>query len=118
MKLLTKSTVTISSIGLHTQSLILPSTQLPGSFNSSNSLYEQIWGLGGKAVQAACVESGSAKSTWEITRDGAFIRGQEAAQSVAGLLFSNYTMSFLTKIVRGGTGWRVASHIAPYGPYF
>jgi hypothetical protein len=27
-------------------------------------------------------------------------------------------MSFLTKIVRGGTGWRVATPLQPYGPYF
>lgn len=96
----------------------MPDNYLLGSFSSSNNLYSQICGLGGKAVQAACVDSGSLKSTWEITKDGALIRGQETAQSVKGLTFSNYTMSFLTKIVRGGTGWRVATPLQPYGPYF
>ena len=96
----------------------MPSDQLPGSFNSSNNLYSQIWELGGKAVQAACVDSRSLKSTWEITNDGALIRGQETAQSVKGLTYSNYTMSFMTKIVKGGTGWRVANSLPPYGPYF
>lgn len=31
---------------------------------------------------------------------------------------ANYTLEFDTKIVRGGTGWRVASAIQPLGPYF
>ena len=116
--LLTNTSVTFSSIGLQTTSLIVPSDGLIGSFNSSNNIYSQIWGLGGKAVQAACVDSGSLKSTWEITDDGALIRGQQTAQSVEGIAYSNYSMSFLTKILRGGTGWRVASPLQPDGPYF
>ena len=35
-----------------------------------------------------------------------------------GTGFSNYTLSFMTKIVRGGTGWRVASGVTPYGALF
>ena len=116
--LLTNTSITLSSIALQTNSPIVPSNQLPGFFDSSNDVYNQIWGLGGKAVQAACVDSGSLKSTWEMTKDGALIRGQESAQSVKGVSFSNYTMSFLTKIVRGGSGWRVANSLLPYGPSF
>ena len=116
--MLTNSSITFSSVGLQTNSPIVPSDRLPGSFNSSNNIYSQIWGLGGKAVQAACVDSGSLKSTWEITKDGALIPGQETAQCVKGVAFSDYTMSFLTKIVRGGSGWRVANPLQPYGPYF
>jgi hypothetical protein len=118
VSLLTNTSVTFSSVHLQTNSPIVPSNQLSGSFTSSNDLLSQIWGLGGKAVQAACVESGSLKSTWEITSDGALIRGQETAQSVKGISYSNYTMSFQTRIVRGGTGWRVANPLPPYGPYF
>ena len=116
--LLTNGSISFSSIGLQTDAPIIPSNRLPGSFNSSNSLYNEIWGLGGKAVQAACVDGGTLKPTWEITGDGAFIRGQQSAQSIKGTADSNYTMSFSTKIVRGGTGWRVAMPITPYGPYF
>lgn len=118
IQLLTNTSVTFSTIGVLAEKVIVPSTKLPGSFSSSNDLYTGIWGLGGKAVQAACVDNGTLKSTWQITRDGALIRGQETAQSVNGISYSNYTMSFMTKIVRGGTGWRVASPMVPYAPYF
>ena len=118
VQLLTNTSVTFSSVSLQTNSPIVPSNRLSGSFSSSNDLFSQIWSLGGKAVQAACVESGSLKSTWEITNDGALIRGQQTAQSAIGISYSNYTMSFQTKIVRGGTGWRVANPLTPYGPYF
>ncbi|RDW67558.1 hypothetical protein BP6252_08954 [Coleophoma cylindrospora] len=118
VKLLTNTTVTFSQIGLDTKTTILPNDQLPGFFNASKSIYSDIWGLGAKTVQAACVDNASLVSTWEVTDQGVLLHGQEPAQSAIGVNFSNYTMSFLTKIVRGGTGWRVASSIIPYGPYF
>ncbi|KAF4620215.1 hypothetical protein G7Y89_g14606 [Cudoniella acicularis] len=117
IRLLTNGSITISGAGLQ-GATILPSNQLPGAFNSSNGLYEDIWNLGAKAVQTACVEKGGLKPTWDITDDGALIYGQQTGQSVKGMGYSNYTMSFTTKIVRGGTGWRVATPAHSYGPYF
>lgn len=118
IRLLTNGSVTFSSIGLRTSTPIIANDHLPGSFNSSNEIYNEIWGLGAKAVQAACVDKGTLRSTWEVTHDGALIRGQQTAQSFKGVAYSNYTMSFMTKIVRGGTGWKVASSVNGHGPYF
>jgi hypothetical protein len=84
----------------------------------SNHQYSRIFDLGGRAVQVACVDAGSLPSTWEITADGALVRGQATAQFVGGVGAANYTLEFYTKIVRGGTGWRVGSGHPPYGPYF
>lgn len=82
-------------------------------------MYNELWSLGARVVQVACVDKGNAPSTWEITpEDGAFIRGQQTAQSANGTGLNNYTLSFMTKIVRGGTGWRVASGMTPYGALF
>jgi hypothetical protein len=95
---------------------------LPGSFNSSNTVWNEIWALGARTVQQACIANGSAPSTWEVVSTGAdagvLLRGQQPAQSVHGLGLANYTMSFSTNIVRGGTGWKVASTAQGYGPYF
>jgi hypothetical protein len=91
---------------------------LPGYFKSSNSSYNDIWALGPRTVQQACIEKGAAPSTWEITRDGVLLRGQQSAQSVLGTTFTNYTMSFMTKIIRGGTGWRIANGLLGFGPSF
>lgn len=54
----------------------------------------------------------------QITKDGAFIRGQQTAQTANGSALGNYTLSFATKIQRGGTGWRVASALTPIGAVF
>jgi hypothetical protein len=91
---------------------------LPGYFECSNSSYNEIWALGPRTVQQACIEKGAAPSTWEVTRDGVLLRGQQSAQSVLGATFSNYTMSFMTKIIRGGTGWRIANGVLGFGPSF
>ena len=46
------------------------------------------------------------------------MRGQFPAYSAKGLGLGNYTISFSTKIVCGGTGWRVAAGANDgYGPY-
>ncbi|KKY13581.1 putative alpha-l-rhamnosidase [Diplodia seriata] len=81
-------------------------------------MYNKIWALGVRSAQQACIASGSAPSTWEITNDGAFVRGQAPAQSSLGTEYGNYTLTFSTKIARGGTGWRVAASIQGYGQYF
>ncbi|KAF2207756.1 glycoside hydrolase family 78 protein [Cercospora zeae-maydis SCOH1-5] len=111
IRLLTNTTVTFQSVGLNLTSENEPSSAFVGQLHTSNELYDKIWDLGPRVVQAACVDAGNAPSTWEITPDGALIRGQQTAQSNNGSAFANYTLSFQTKIVRGGTGWRVGSTI-------
>ncbi|PSN61114.1 hypothetical protein BS50DRAFT_651939 [Corynespora cassiicola Philippines] len=80
--------------------------------------FKQSFYLGGRVVQASCVDAGNAPSTWQITEHGALVRGQASAQSALGAGKANYTLHFDIKIVRGGTGWRVASAVQPIGPYF
>lgn len=80
--------------------------QLPADFSASNQLYSDIWKLGARSVQAACLPAHSAPSTWKVTSEGAYIVGQEPASfSKSTDLEDLYELSFSTKIVRGGTGW-------------
>jgi hypothetical protein len=118
--LLSNTSVTINSVGFKASVEIQPTDNLVGSFSASNDIYDGLWSLGARAVQAACVEVNSQPSTWEISKvDGALIRGQYPGVSALGMTYSNYTMSFSTKITRGGTGWRVAAGPnAGYGAYF
>lgn len=110
--------VTICGVGIRSFNDRTDVTELPGYFESSNPLYNEIWKLGARTVQQACIEKGTAPTTWELTADGVLLRGQQSAQSALGAGFANYTMSFKTKIVRGGTGWRVATSPASFGPSF
>jgi hypothetical protein len=118
VRLLTNGDLSIHGVGFRATSPNTDVRELPGQLVTSNALYSQIFNLGGVVAQAACVDAGNAPSTWEITDEGALVRGQTSAQSALGLTASNYTMSFDTKIVRGGTGWRIGSAIEPLGPYF
>ncbi|PIA99991.1 hypothetical protein CB0940_03560 [Cercospora beticola] len=111
IRLLTNTTVTFRSLGLNSTSENKPSSAFVGQLHTSNELYDKIWDLGPRVLQAACIDAGNAPSTGDITSDGALIRGQQTAQSNNGSTFANYTLSFKTKIVRGGTGWRVGSTI-------
>ena len=119
ISLLTSSSIAISGVGFRPSVDIEPVDELTGAFSSSDSSLNSVWDLGARAVQAACVEPESQPSTWEITDQGALIRGQYPAYSAKGLGKGNYTMSFSTKILSGGTGWRVAAGANDgYGPYF
>ncbi|KAK5112254.1 hypothetical protein LTR62_004415 [Meristemomyces frigidus] len=92
VRLLTNTTVTFSAIGMNASSAHIPAADLPAKFSTSNDLFNGIWNLGGVVAQTS--------------------------QSDKGLGLANYTMSFMTKIVRGGTGWTVASGILPDGASF
>lgn len=117
-RLVTNGTVTIDGVGIRLTSPNIDADELPGHLSVNNEVYDRVFDLGGRVVQAACVDAGNAPSTWEITKAGAYIRGQATAQSSLGTSASNYTLEFDVKIVRGGAGWRVASAIQPLGPYF
>lgn len=117
VRLLTNGSVRFSAAGLQPSVKIQPVGSLQGLFSTSKQDYSDTWGLGARAVQAACVEAGSQPSTWVVTDQGMLIRGRQPAQSANGTSFSNYTMSSSTKIVREGTGWRVAAGLGGgYGP--
>ena len=118
IRLLTETTIEFQSIGFNSSASHVPASEVPGQLSTSNDIYNGIWDLGARVVQAACIDAGNALSTWTITDDGALIPGQATAQSAKGASFSNYTLTFRTKIVRASTGWRVASGQNPFGPYF
>lgn len=118
VRLLTGDLVLFRDVGFEATSAHLSVANMPGRFRSTNAVWDSIFNLGANNAQCACVDAGNAPSTWEITPDGALVRGQQMAQSSAGVNFSNYTLSFKTKIARGGTGWTVASDTTPYGPKF
>jgi hypothetical protein len=117
-KLITTGSVTIDRLGLRSTAENVAVDKLPGHMKTQDEVVNSVFNLGGRVVQAACIDAGNAPSTWEITDDGAYIRGQASAQSSLGVTAANYTLEFDVKIVRGGAGWRVASAIQPLGPYF
>lgn len=82
-----------------------------GYFASSNSTYTDIWALALRTEQHTCLLPGTQTSTWTISDQGAYIRGQKPATSAKVTNLSNYTLAFDTMIDYGGTGWRVDTEI-------
>lgn len=118
LRLLTNTTITLSNVGFNSTAPLAGPSEVPVKLATSNSIYNRLYDLGAGSAHVSCIDAGNAPSTWEITPDGALIRGQTTAQSAKGADFSNYTLTFSTKIARGGTGWRVASGQNPFGAYF
>jgi hypothetical protein len=117
--LVSNSSINISGVGIRPSVTIQDPQELQGSFAVSNDMYSDVWNLGAVAAQGACVEAGTQPSTWEISNDGALIRGQFPATSAKAVDFADYTLEFSTKIISGGTGWRVAGGANDgYGAYF
>lgn len=99
--------IIISDAGIQSTVSRIAVNKLPGDFSASNQLFENIYDLGARAVQEACIPAHSAPSTWKITSQGAYIRGQQPAlASGSSSIEDLYTLKFSTKIARGGTGWQ------------
>jgi hypothetical protein len=58
-----------------------------------------------------CFAPGTQTATWDITENGAYIRGQKPATTAKIFNLSNYTLTFEAMIDYGGTGWRVDTEI-------
>lgn len=112
---LTTGQINIEEVGFE------PSVDLPdlentnGHFECSNPDYNKIWKLGALAASAACLKAGSQRSTWDVTDDGALIRGQKPAITALANGLVNYNLTFMTKIMRGGTGWSIAQDTSSQG---
>lgn len=115
IKVLTKGHITLTEVGFVPTIDHVDLDNLPSTFTCSNSKYNEIWKLGANAVAAACFDANSQPSTWDITEEGAYIRGQKQGPGVNGMDWTDYTMTFSTKIVRGGTGWSVSQPISGTG---
>jgi hypothetical protein len=115
IKVLTKGHITLTEIGFVPTIDHVDLDNLPSTFTCSNPTYNEIWKLGASAVSAACFDAGSQPSTWDITKEGAYIRGQKPGPGVNGIDWTDYTMTFSSKIVRGGTGWSVSQPVSGTG---
>lgn len=115
IRVLTKGYITLTEVGFVPSVDHIDLDNLPSTFTCSNPKYNEIWKLGANAVAAACFDAGSQPSTWDVTEEGAYIRGQRPGVSANGVDWTDYTMTFSTKIVRGGTGWSVAQPLSQSG---
>ncbi|KAJ5724977.1 uncharacterized protein N7483_006334 [Penicillium malachiteum] len=105
--LLTRNTVTIRSVSFKSSVGVVDTDNLPGSFHSSNELYNEIWNLGARAVSLACFDAGSQKPTMKVSRQGSKVSSSVPNYSSLSYNFTEYDLEFDAKISRGGFIWAV-----------
>ncbi|KAL2820874.1 hypothetical protein BDW59DRAFT_164427 [Aspergillus cavernicola] len=105
IRLLTNSTVRFRSVSFNSSVGAVQTKNLPGTFQSSNPLYNQIWELGARAASLACFDAGSQESTWKVDRAGTLVSSSIPSYSGSTYNFTDYDLEFDAKIVRGGFIW-------------
>ncbi|KAJ5319034.1 bacterial alpha-L-rhamnosidase domain protein [Penicillium brevicompactum] len=112
LNLSTAGEIEISHPGLIPTTDVTPISQLPGSFNCSDSELTRIWQTGARTVQLSELPAHSVPEFWKITPDGAFVHSaapQPWAGSDLGSTLMQYTLKFSAKPTAGGFGFTVLS---------
>ncbi|CAE6462525.1 unnamed protein product [Rhizoctonia solani] len=71
--------VSISEVGFQAATDVTPISDLPGSFNSSDTYLNQLWAIGARTVQLGCSSKGSFTPAWHASSIGTFIESQNIA---------------------------------------
>ncbi|OQD82361.1 hypothetical protein PENANT_c022G09902 [Penicillium antarcticum] len=105
--LITNGTVTIRSVSFEPTVAHKNISRLPGTFKSSNALYDNIWNLGARAVSLACFDAETQKSIWDVSGNGALVTSSVPSYTAEAYNFTEYTLEFDAKVLRGGIQWSV-----------
>lgn len=110
IRLLTNGSITFSNVGFEATFPNVNPEQEPGQFTCDNDKLNEIWKLGVRAAESACLEQGTQPSTWRIdTEKGAHIQSLRPIQSEKAPSIGNNTLEFETMIERGGLWWGLVS---------
>lgn len=108
--LLTAGSISFESVGFEATVDPTAVSDLPGAFDSSDEILNEVWKLGAVAASTACVEKGSQGAVWEVDSDkGVLVRSTKPALTLEAINFADYTLDFETNVARGGIWWSVAS---------
>ena len=106
IRLLTQGSISSSQVGLRPSISTTEVENLPGSFDSDDDTLNAIWKLGARAATAACVDKGTQGPAWRVDpENGVLVESYRPALSLEADTFANYTLTFQTKIGRGGCHW-------------
>ncbi|KXS10019.1 glycoside hydrolase family 78 protein [Gonapodya prolifera JEL478] len=107
IRLLSKGSVTISNVGFKASFQSLSYDELPGQFESDDNELNEIWKLGTRAVQAACLATREQPASWRVDSDGILVESQRPAVSHLSTGLQNYALEFDAQILRSGLLWGV-----------
>ena len=105
--LATPGTIRLSSVGIHFTAVRATASDYRGWFDSSSASLDRIWYDGAYTTQLDELPAGTVLPPWRVSA-GAL----EAQEGVVGVLhhgaaWTDYTMSFDTRVINKDTGWVV-----------
>ncbi|TLS22618.1 uncharacterized protein PpBr36_06749 [Pyricularia pennisetigena] len=108
--------VTFQSVGFEATAGGTEIAEMPGRFSCDDEVLNEVWALGARAADLACVESGTQKAVWQVDAEkGVRVASIRPTQTLRAGLWGNYTLEFDTMIERGGVWWSVAWPLGRFG---
>ncbi|KAI6354622.1 hypothetical protein MCOR32_010499 [Pyricularia oryzae] len=108
--------VTFQSVGFEATAGEAAIADMPGKFSCDDEVLNEVWALGARAADLACVEKGTQKAVWQVDPDkGVRVASVRPTQTLRGALLGNYTLEFDAMIERGGVWWSVAWPLGRFG---
>ncbi|TLD33414.1 hypothetical protein PspLS_00304 [Pyricularia sp. CBS 133598] len=108
--------VTFQSVGFEATAGEADIADMPGKFSCDDEVLNEVWALGARAADLACVEKGTQKAVWHVDAEkGVRVTSVRPTQTLRGALWGNYTLEFDTMIERGGVWWSVAWPLGRFG---
>ncbi|KAI6360398.1 hypothetical protein MCOR25_006768 [Pyricularia grisea] len=108
--------VTFQSVGFESTAGEVEIADMPGKFSCDDEVLNEVWALGARAADLACVEKGTQKAVWQVDPEkGVRVASIRPTQTLHAGLWGNYTLEFDTMIERGGVWWSVAWPLGRFG---
>jgi alpha-L-rhamnosidase len=110
--------LTLSSVGIRFTALRVTANDFRGWFDSSSPELDRIWYDGAYTTQLDELPAGSVPAPWTITDGALDAVGGGSGVLRQGLNWTDYTMSFDTRVVDNNAGWLVRASSSSSGYLF
>jgi alpha-L-rhamnosidase len=116
--LATPGTVTLSSIGIRFTAVRATAKDFRGWFASSSAAFDRIWYDGAYTVQLDELPAATVTAPWTVDAGALDAAGGTVGVLRAGTAWTDYTLSFDTRIVNSATDWVVRASSSTSGYLF
>jgi alpha-L-rhamnosidase len=110
--------VTLSSIGIRFTAVRAPAADYRGWFDSSSPLLDRIWFDGAYTTQLDELPASTVPDAWSITAGSLDVRDGNVGILDQGHTWTDYTMSFQTRVLSTDSGWLVRASSSSSGYLF
>ncbi|HXQ60948.1 MAG TPA: alpha-L-rhamnosidase C-terminal domain-containing protein [Acidimicrobiales bacterium] len=118
ISLVSPGSVTLSSIGIRFTAVRATAQDFRGWFDSSSPELNRIWYAGAYTTQLNELPAGRVTAPWSITSGALDADGGVVGVLRLGRSWTDYTMSFDTRVLNNDTGWVVRASSSSSGYLF